>query len=62
MAGPGARWSRAIRTWPDVVRRNGLLAIRLLLIIMVITILPGILPILMLVVILFSFVPALTLH
>lgn len=46
VGGPGARWSRAIRTWPDAVLGKGTLVVRLLLAVQVLILLPAILPVL----------------
>jgi small-conductance mechanosensitive channel len=46
VGGPGARWSRGVRNWPEAVRTWGRRGTRLLLFIAFLNLLPGILPVL----------------
>jgi|GEM_PF-4414976 len=46
VGGPGARWLRGVRNWPEAVRVWGRRLIRLVLIISFLSLLPGILPVL----------------
>jgi small-conductance mechanosensitive channel len=46
VAGPGARWFRSVNNWPDAVRVWGQRAIRIVLVVAFINLLPTILPVL----------------